>query len=190
LTVRRPATQVNPKGARRCQAYATALPRPRLGHGTGEEPISAVYAHATCSRSFRGTDLPSWCCRQFRAATDHLRPKRRAPKAHGKYRLPNASHLGPGLLLTYIRRQAKPSVISEIDIESTLFTFIRAASQLLTPPHFGPPLRWTHLSPMFVRTVAKWNADPALIPPSEFQRILDTKLAQASDEEKHVLNCC
>ena len=35
-----------------------------------------------------------------------------------------------------------------------------------------------------VRTVAKWNADPELVPPSEFQRMLDTKLAQASDEEK------
>jgi hypothetical protein len=35
-----------------------------------------------------------------------------------------------------------------------------------------------------VRTVAKWNADPELIPPSEFQRMLDTRLSQASDEEK------
>lgn len=35
-----------------------------------------------------------------------------------------------------------------------------------------------------VRTVAKWNADPELVPPSEFQRMLDTKLGQASDEEK------
>ena len=35
-----------------------------------------------------------------------------------------------------------------------------------------------------VRTVAKWNADPELIPPSEFQRMLDTKLTQSSDEEK------
>lgn len=35
-----------------------------------------------------------------------------------------------------------------------------------------------------VRTVAKWNANPELVPPTEFQRILDTKLAQASDDEK------
>jgi len=82
--------------------------------------------------------------------TDRLRPKRRAPKARSKYSLPNASHLSPGLLLTYVRRQAKRSVISKIDVESTLFTFIRAAGQLLTPPHIGPPLRWTHLSLMFV----------------------------------------
>jgi hypothetical protein len=35
-----------------------------------------------------------------------------------------------------------------------------------------------------VRTVAKWNANPELVPPTEFQRMLDTKLAQASDDEK------
>src|SRR5260370_7324263 len=94
--------------------------------------------------------LPSWCCRPFRAATDRLRPKWRAPKARSKYSLPNASHLSPGLLLTYVRRQAKRSVIHKIDVESALFTFIRAAGQLLTPPHLGAPLRWTHLSLMFV----------------------------------------
>ena len=88
--------------------------------------------------------------RPFRAATDRLRPKRRAPKARSNYSLPNASHLSPGLLLTDVRRQAKRSVISKIDVESALFTFIRAAGQLLTPPHLGPPLRWANLSLMFV----------------------------------------